>query len=200
MRTTAIQRLMAALVLLVPLFAAPATAQSSEPQHTVDTLDRALIDVMKSADALGFHGRYERLEPVLDAAFDLPLMARIAVGPDWQSLNPDEQRRVIEAFRRFSVTTYAARFDGFSGEQFEIETVAPVSGGDQVVSTKLVRPSDTPVQLNYRLRTDGGGWRIIDVYLNGTISQLANYRSEFGATLRSLGADGLIQLIEQKTE
>jgi phospholipid transport system substrate-binding protein len=54
------------------------------------------------------------------------------------------------------------------------------------------------VELNYRLRKTGADWKIIDVFLSGTISQLANYRSEFAATLREKGADGLIALINDK--
>ncbi|MGK9168761.1 ABC transporter substrate-binding protein [Inquilinus limosus] len=198
MRSPALYRLALTLALLLPLpFAAPA-ASAAEPRQVVETLDAALLDVMKNADSLGFRGRYQKLEPVLDQVFNLPLMARIAVGPDWSTLNPTQQQKVMDAFRRFSITTYAARFDGYSGESFQVNDVKPVSGGDQVVDTRLVRPSGAPVALNYRLRASGANWQIIDVYLNGTISQLANYRSEFGATLRRGGGDALVQLIERK--
>jgi len=197
MRSPALQRLAAALMLLLPLAAAPA-ATAAEPRQVVETLDQALLDAMKNADSLGFRGRYQKLEPVLDQAFNLPLMARISVGTDWATLKPDQQQKVIDAFRRLSITTYAARFNGYSGETFQAVDAKPVSGGDQVVDTKLVRNGADPVPLNYRLRANGANWQIIDVYLNGTISQLANYRSEFGATLRSGGGDALVKLIEGK--
>lgn len=198
MRPPALHRLAAALMLLLPLSVTPAAVQAAEPRQVVEALDQALLDTMRNAAPLGFRGRYQKLEPVLDAAFNLPLMARIAVGPDWSSLEPEQQQKVSDAFRRFSITTYAARFDGYSGETFQVAEVRPVTGGDQVVDTKLVRTSDEPVQLNYRLRANGDSWQIIDVYLNGTISQLANYRSEFGATLRGGGGDALVELIEGK--
>jgi len=190
-----LRRLALALALLLPL---TAPAMAADPRQAVETLDNALLDAMKNAGSLGFRGRYQKLEPVLDQVFNLPLMARIAVGPDWSSLTPAQQQKFTDAFRRFSITTYAARFDGYSGEKFQVDDVKPVSGGDQVVDTRLIRPSGDPVPLNYRLRATGGSWQIIDIYLNGTISQLANYRSEFGATLRSGGGDALVQLIERK--
>ncbi|TSD85798.1 hopanoid biosynthesis protein HpnM [Mycobacterium sp. KBS0706] len=190
------RRFALAFALLLPLpFVAPA-AQAAEPRQVIETLDSALLDVMKNAASLGFQGRYQKLAPVLDQTFNLPLMARISVGPDWSTLSAAQQQKVTDAFRRFSITTYAARFNGYSGESFQAEDAKPVSGGDQVVNTKLVRPNADPVPLNYRLR--GPNWQIIDIYLNGTISQLANYRSEFGATLRSGGGDALIKLIEGK--
>jgi phospholipid transport system substrate-binding protein len=198
MRSPALHRRLAlAFALLLPLSLTAPAAMAAEPRQVVDTLDNALLDVMKNADSLGFRGRYQKLEPVLDQAFNLPLMARISVGPDWSSLTPAQQQKFTDAFRRFSITTYAARFNGYSGESFTSEDAKPVSGGDQVVNTKLVRPKADAVPLNYRLR--GPNWQIIDVYLNGTISQLANYRSEFGATLRSGGGDALVKLLESKT-
>ena len=187
-----------ALLWLHPAVAAPEAKGTPDAKGTIDTLDSALLDVMKNADKLGYKGRYQKLQPMLEQAFDLPLMARISVGPQWATLTADQQAKVVQAFTALSVATYAARFDGYGGEQFQIVGEAPTNGGDQLVNTKMLRPNDDAVDLNYRLRKTGDDWRIIDVYLSGTISQLANYRSEFATTLRTKGADGLVELINQK--
>lgn len=175
----------------------PASA-ATDAKGTVDSFDAALMDVMKNAEKLGYKGRFDKFEPVITKIYDLPLMTRISVGPQWTTLTPDQQTKVIEAFKQLSIATYASRFDGYGGEQFQITGESPANGGDDIVDTKLVRPNDEPVELNYRLRKNGDDWKIIDVYLSGTISQLANYRSEFAATLRSGGADALVALINQK--
>jgi phospholipid transport system substrate-binding protein len=175
----------------------PASA-AADAKGTVDSFDASLMDVMKNAEKLGYKGRFDKFEPVITKIYDLPLMTRISVGPQWSTLTPDQQTKVIEAFKQLSIATYASRFDGYGGEQFQITGESPANGGDDIVDTKLVRPNDEPVELNYRLRKNGDDWKIIDVYLSGTISQLANYRSEFAATLRSGGADALVALINQK--
>lgn len=189
----------------LPIFAAAFALSWLAPAHaapdakgTIETFDNALLDVMKNADKLGYKGRYQKLEPVLQQTFNLPLMARIAVGPQWATLTQEQQGKIIDAFTALSVATYAARFDGYGGEHFQIGGETPITGGDDLVDTKMVRPNDDPVDLNYRLRQDGGAWKVIDVFLSGTISQLANYRSEFAATLRTKGPDGLVALIGQK--
>jgi len=174
-----------------PVFAA------ADAKSTIDSFDASLLDVMKNADKLGYKGRYDKLTPVIEKTYDLPLMARISVGPQWTTLTPDQQAKVTDAFKNLSIATYASRFDGFGGESFQITGEAP-TGTDDVVDTKMIRPHDDPVELNYRLRKNGDDWKIIDVFLSGTISQLANYRSEFSATLRAKGADGLVQLINDK--
>ena len=185
--------------LLLPLSAATAVS-APDAKTTIQTLDDALLDTMKNADKLGYQGRYDKLAPVLTQSFNMPLMARIAVGPHRASLTPDQQSKVIDAFTRLSIATYAARFDGYDGEQFQILSDTPITGGDEVVNTKMIRPHDEAVDLNYRLRPDNGAWKVIDVFLSGTISQLANYRSEFAATLRSQGPDALVATIEQKVK
>jgi phospholipid transport system substrate-binding protein len=179
------------------LSAGPVRAQG-DAKATIQAFDNALLDVMKNAEKLGYKGRYDKLEPVVEKSYDLPLMARISVGPQWASLSPEDQARIIEAFKKLSVGTYASRFDGYGGEEFQITGESPLSAGDEKVDTKLTRPHDDPVELDYRLRKTGDDWKIIDVFLSGTISQLANYRSEFSGTLRDKGADGLVQLIDAK--
>ena len=169
----------------------------ADAKSTIDGFDGVLLDVMKNADKLGYKGRYDKLAPVITKTYDLPLMARISVGPEWSTLTPDQQAKITEAFKSLSIATFASRFDGYGGESFQITGESPANA-DDIVDTKMLRPNDDAVDLNYRLRKTGDDWRIIDVYLSGTISQLANYRSEFSTTLRTKGADGLIQLINDK--
>jgi phospholipid transport system substrate-binding protein len=47
-------------------------------------------------------------------------------------------------------------------------------------------------------RAPDGTSKIIDVYLSGTVSELASRRSEFVAVLQRDGADGLVRLLEQR--
>jgi phospholipid transport system substrate-binding protein len=189
------------LAVTVALLAGATTQPSfaaADAKSTIDSFDASLLDVMKNADKLGYKGRYAKFTPIIEQIYDLPLMARISVGPQWSTLTPDQQAKIVEAFKQLSIATYASRFDGYGGEQIQITSESPTTGGDVVVNTKMLRPNEDAVDLNYRLRQNGADWKVIDVFLSGTISQLANYRSEFSATLRTKGADGLVQLINDK--
>jgi len=66
------------------------------------------------------------------------------------------------------------------------------------VLTKIVVPDGEEVQLNYRLVERDGTWKIIDVYLNGTVSELALRRSEYSSALKREGFDQLLDSIETK--
>ncbi|MFC7541974.1 ABC transporter substrate-binding protein [Siccirubricoccus deserti] len=114
-------------------------------------------------------------------------------------MSPDQQQALATAFADWSIATYADRFDGYSGERFETLGESPLANGDRLVRTRLVRPNDAPVQLNYLLRQAGGGWRIVDIYLTGTISELASRRAEFTAILRDGGPAKLLAELRQRT-
>ncbi|HEV3176554.1 MAG TPA: ABC transporter substrate-binding protein [Stellaceae bacterium] len=184
----------------VALAALPISA-SRAATPAVDTIKSfydTLLSVMQQAKALGLKGRYEKLDPAIHRAFNLPLMTRLSVGPDWQKLSPEEQKSLTAAFSDLSVSTYAARFDGYSGEHFDVDpNPAPTSGG-VIVNTKLVQSNGEPVQLNYLMRDGDAGWQILDVFLKGTVSELATRRSEFSTVLRRDGAQALVQLIQTR--
>jgi phospholipid transport system substrate-binding protein len=201
-------------VAALPAFAAmasgPARAQEAakevppgddaNPAKAVEAYYAALLDVMKRAKDLGIKGRYAQLEPAIAKTFDLPAMTRISIGPAWTSLAPDQQQKLVDAFARMTVATYANRFDGYGGEKFEVDAKVETRGNDRVVKTKLVQTADEPVTLNYLMRKSGEAWKVVDVYLSGTISELATRRSEFTALLRSGGADALLANLKQRTD
>lgn len=160
----------------------------------------ALLVAMKQADRLGISGRYEKLAPVIRSTFDLAAMTRIAVGPEWNSIASAQQSELIESFSRMTIATYANRFDGYSGERFEVEPVSEARSTGRIVRTRLVKSNGEPVALNYLMRGSGDAWKIVDIYLTGTISELATRRSEFAATLKTGGPSALVDTLRQQAD
>ena len=74
------------------------------------------------------------------------------------------------------------------------------SNAGTVITTRIVKSTGEPVQINYLMRQNGGVWQIADVYLNGTISELATRRAEFAGILRSQGINGLIGTLNAKAD
>ena len=160
----------------------------------------ALLDVMRRAKALGVHGRYDALAPVIRATFDLAAMTRISVGPRWNTIPPEQQAALIDGFTRMTIATYASRFDGYSGERFEVDPAIETRKTGSVVHTRLVQSNGEPIAINYLMRHSAPGWKVVDVYLTGTISELATRRSEFSAILDAGGATKLIDTLKQQTD
>lgn len=191
------------LVLALPLFAGlrpAAAADAGSAPAVVERFYEQLLAVMKDAKRLGFDGRYTRLAPAISQTFDLPLMTRIAIGPGWAQIPAGQQQRLGAAFSRYTISIYANRFDDWGGERFEVAPTATPNPNGVLVNSRLVKTNGEAVALNYLLKQEAGGaWKVIDVYLSGTVSELAARRSEFVSVLQRTGAEGLVQLIEQRT-
>jgi phospholipid transport system substrate-binding protein len=169
------------------------------PSDVVRHFYGELLNVMRNAAALGVKGRYQKLEPVVLATFEVPFMTRLSVGPSWAGL-PDEQKHsASQAFARYITAVYATRFDDFSGEQFEILGEQQVEHGT-IVKTQLVKSDGEKVIINYAVHDNDTAWQIRDVYLAGTISEVATRRSDFTATLRSGGIEALILRLNKKAD
>ena len=181
------------------ILAGHAPALAAGPEDSVNAFHDTLITTMKNGPTLGERGRYAKIEPIIRQLFDLPLMSRLAVGASWAALAPAQQQLAIAAFGAYISATYADRFDSFSGQRLEIVGQQP-SGSGVIVKTRIVKSNGEPVSVDYAMRQSAGVWLISDVYLDGTISQLATQRSEFGAILRREGFDGLIAALQRKAK
>jgi phospholipid transport system substrate-binding protein len=180
--------------------ASAASAQATDPAiPVIDNFDKALLETMKSAKDLGVNGRYHKLEPVIEQTFNLPAMTGFAVGTRWKSFNDADRQSVTDAFKRLTVSSYAHNFNGYGGEHFEIDPNVQTRGVDKIVQTKLVRPKDKPVSLNYRMRQDGATWKVIDIYY-GNISQLSIRRSDLQTTAMTGGPKGLIKTMNEDAD
>lgn len=180
------------------LWLSPAAAQEAGPVAVIEELNAALLEVMQSADELGYEGRHEQLAAVLEASYDFPFMARVASGTSWRDMSAEQQADLVALFTEMSIANYAARFDGYGGEKFEILGEAPGPRDAVVVESRLLRPDDEPVGLNYVMRDHAGNWRIVDVLLDGKFSELARQKAEFAAVLRNGGVEDLKALLQKK--
>ena len=187
---------MMAVVLFIPI---PLQAQSPSPavMH-IQSYYQQLMPTIQQAGRLSVRERDKRFTPPITAAFDLPTMTRLAVGPAWSSFSSSQQAAVRDAFARFIIADYASQVSNYSGESFVVDpqTNQEVRGGGEIVKTKLLQPGGRTVSINYLVR----GGRVIDVYLNGTISDLATRRDEFASIIASGGADALIKRLRDRTQ
>jgi phospholipid transport system substrate-binding protein len=177
----------------------PAAAAASNPEQPVEAFYEVLLSNMKQGGMLGESGRYARLAPVVDRTFDLPFMTRLAVGPYWETLNQAQQQQLMAAFAHYVAATYADQFDSYSGQQLQVTGERPY-GADVMVQTKIANANGETTKLDYRMHQNEGAWEISDIYLDGTISQLAVHRSEFHSILRRYGVDGLVIALNRKTD
>jgi phospholipid transport system substrate-binding protein len=180
------------------ILATPALAQQPlAAKMVVDDFHSALLVAMKSGKGGGFAARQKLLDSVVRKNFDLPLMTRIVVGPSWQAMAPKDQAAITNAFSAWAVASYAGRFNEFDGEQFITGETSDGGRGTLQVKSQIKPRGEVATTLTYRMKGDGKSWKIVDVYLDGSISQLASWRSEFASVLQKQGVSGLVARMNQ---
>jgi phospholipid transport system substrate-binding protein len=182
---------MTAALLTAGVVAHAEDAAVSPVQSFYDTL----VGTMKQGKALGIKGRYDKLKPAIEASFDMPGMTRLSVGPAWNSMSDADHAALTKALTRYTVASYASNFKSFDGEKFVVEPAAKDRNADKVVFSKLVTKDET-IPFNYLMRKNGASWKVIDIYLNGFVSQMAKQRSDFSSTVTSGGAAALEKKID----
>lgn len=186
----------AALAVALLYVAAPANAGSARDQ--IAKLNTVFTDVMQNAQALGYEGRYEKLQAALVEAYDFGAMTRVTTGRYWRDFTDDQKKQAVAAFRDLSIATYAARFDGSAGQRFEILGEEPAPASSLRVNTQIVPANGEPVRVDYLLRQDSGQWRVVDIYLKSSVSELAVRRGEFASVLAKHGFDGFMADLRTK--
>jgi phospholipid transport system substrate-binding protein len=164
----------------------------------IATLNAGLIEAMKAGHDKPFRDRYRALAPVIESAFDLPQILQVSIGPRWASLPPAIQAQLLHVFRRFTIASYVANFDTYDGERFELLPDTRSIGADQVVATRMVAGNGETIRLDYVMRAEDGGWKAIDVLMDGSISRVAVQRSDFRGVLGQGGASDLIASLQRK--
>jgi phospholipid transport system substrate-binding protein len=176
------------------------SAAGRESVAVVSQLQGGILEVLREAEALGYQGRLARISPTVDQTFDLRFMAEKVIGRHWKTLTDEQQARWVQVFGGMTKANYARRLDHHSGQRIEILGHEPAANETMLVRTRLQDPEGEDVDLTYRLHSVDGGWKIVDIYLNGTVSELALRRSEYASVLKRDGFDALLVSVNRKID
>lgn len=190
--------LLPALLLSMAITRPFAGSPEGEAKEVVKRLNDTLLECMKRGGELGYTGRYKLLQPVIKETFSLAYIARISLGKYWTTITDQQRALLMEHYTEWSVASYAARFDSYSNEKFEVLPETGTFAKTLVVSSKLTTSTDV-VEFTYQLMPIEGKMRIVDVKVEG-VSQLALTRSQFVSIMERQGIDGLISTLKEKTE
>ena len=88
--------------------------------HANQAFERGATCPLRAGEQAAFGSRFRTLAPVVIKRFDLRAVLAASVGSDWTSVPPDQQDRLLQAFRRYTVASYVANFARYDGQSFTI--------------------------------------------------------------------------------
>ena len=110
---------------------APANGGNSQAGEFILKLaERAVTGLTKPG--VTAEERDQRFRDLFHEGFDVPAIARFALGRYWRTANEDERREYLKLFEDLIVQTYAHRFTSYSGERLRVVTTRTASDGEHV--------------------------------------------------------------------
>lgn len=130
--------------------------------------------------------------------FNFRRMTMLAVGKDWRQANPEQQGKLVEAFRTLLVRTYSNALTQYRDQTIGYKPAKFAEADTSVrVQTEVRQAGAQPINIDYTLEKTPEGWKVFDVVVAG-VSLVTNYRGTFAQEIRAGGVDGLIRSLEQK--
>jgi len=156
-------------------------------------------ELIKILDLPQGANRRDQFQTWLSATFNLQALASLALGPYLSTVTEDQMTAYEEAFSRYIVVTYEARFDTFSGYDFSVVRTRPMDDDNAIVRTNISRDDGSNYVVDFRVELyEDGTFQVIDVAVEG-LSMLKTQRDEFSAVIQRNGIEGLIDSLDERT-
>jgi phospholipid transport system substrate-binding protein len=143
----------------------------------------------------------KRFRKLLNDNFDVRLLGKWALGRHWRKATKIERSEYLAQFEKFLVATYSKRFRQLTTEEIDVASATSRNRKLAIVHSRLLRDSNKPVRIDWRVAYPRGEYKIVDIIVEG-ISMLQTQRSEFGSVIRKNGGkvSGLTATLRDKTE
>ncbi|MCL4185150.1 MAG: phospholipid-binding protein MlaC [Burkholderiaceae bacterium] len=184
------------------LLAAPFAASAQEaPDALIERVSAEILERIRSDEALK-SGDPKKVSELVDAALmphvDFRRMTALSVGRSWRNATPEQQERLMAEFRTLLIRTYSGALSMVDDQKVRMRPLrADPKDADVIVRSEVLQPRGEPVQLDYRMRKDGSGWKIYDVNVLG-VWLVETYRTQFAQEVNAGGIDGLIKSLSEK--
>jgi phospholipid transport system substrate-binding protein len=190
-------------LLLALAFAATAPARAeTAPDELIRQVSVDVIESVKADKAIQA-GDVARILVLVDAKVmphvNFQRMTAAAVGRNWRSATPEQQKRLQEEFKLLLVRSYAGALTQVKDQTVQLKPMRANPGDAEVVVRTEVKGKGEPVQLDYRLEKNGDGWKIYDVNVLG-VWLVEQYRVSFSQEINAGGIDGLIAKLAERNK
>jgi phospholipid transport system substrate-binding protein len=130
--------------------------------------------------------------------FELTRMTQLAMGRNWRSASPEQQKVLTAEFMTLLVRTYSTALAAYRDQVIDVKPLrAAPNATDVTVKSDVRRPGAQPIPIDYDLGRTASGWKVYDVKVGG-VSLVTTYRETFASEVRENGIDGLIKSLATK--
>ena len=177
-----------------------ASANGPTPDELIGKLCDEVVDILRTNKPARSGDTADTVRLVQEAVlphFNFRRMTMLAVGRDWRTATPEQQKRLTDAFYGMLTRTYSNALTQYRDQTVSVRPLRATSEKTVRVQTEIRQPGGQPVAVDYVLELRPDGWKIFDIAVAG-VSLVTNYRGTFAREISLGGIDGLIDSLETK--
>ena len=179
------------------LFFIDTVSFSEEKLKNIILLQNGLIDISKNKNKDFFKSTLILVEKT----YNSEKMIRMIIGKEWNEFSQSQKKQIHKVFQEYISLNYNQRFRKINEPNFKINGKKKIGEKYFYVQTPLIIKDQEKVEINYLLnQTEKKEWKIFDVLLAGSISEIATKKSEFSKIIKDKGIDHLIESLKKKND
>lgn len=161
------------------------------PEMTVNFLHDGLKKINSNNNS-----NFSNVLNLIDHTYDSEKMLKLIIGADWKKLESNKKKELIMVFKRYISKNYLNRFSKIQEISFEDEEKEKISSEVFLIKSNLVIKKEI-ISIDYLLSFNKNSWKIFDVLLDGSISEIATKKSEFRIFIKEKKIDALIDALKK---
>ena len=165
---------------------------NSTPSETIDLLHNSLKKIVSS------NIDNKKVQSVISNTYNIERMLALIIGEVWKTSISKDQMALKKVFEEYIAKNYILRFKNIKSLEFGKLEINQAGKNYRMAKTKLIINSKDIVPLNYLLDQTNNSWKIFDVLIDGSISEIATKKSEFKSFTNQDDLKPLLEALQKK--
>ena len=171
------------------LFFHQLTFSNPTASNSVNILHQALLKIHKNKIT-----NSEFLK-IVESSYNVEKMISAIIGGRWKNISDQNKDRLQKSFRKYIAKNYISQFRKIKNPEFRNIEEKKIGEKYWLINSKLILTNEE-IKIDYLLTFENNQWKIFDILLAGSISEIATKKSEFQKHL----ADGNYEVLIKKLE
>ena len=162
-----------------------------DPMMTVNFLHEGLKKISSNNNS-----DLKNVLKVINRTYDAEKMLKMIIGAAWKNQDNEKKKELIVVFKKYISKNYVNRFSKIQDVSFSNEKKEKISSDFFLVRSNLIIKQEK-ISMDYLLSIKNNVWKIFDVLLDGSISEIATKKSEFRIFIKEKEIDSLIDALKK---
>ena len=162
-----------------------------DPMMTVNFLHEGLKKISSNNNS-----DLSNVLKVINRTYDAEKMLKMIMGAAWKNQDNEKKKELIEVFKKYISKNYLNRFSKIQDVSFSNEKKEKISSDFFLVRSNLIVKQEK-ISIDYLLHLKDNTWKIFDVLLDGSVSEIATKKSEFRIYIKEKKIDELIEALKR---